>query len=520
MGFGRIRRKCSVVTIKSKAKRMLGWGAVAVAACIAMALALRFISERADEGGHDPPESIDLDLSAGGMTRKAPSAEAWGVGRSYPAPRDALALMPQEVINAAGCAMRMGKGQASDLAVVVVPAAGGARFSVLDDAGQVFGGSLPFLPNHQKIGKNASGAVVAGFGDLRLNQRGNRGDETAEPVRIFLDGRLIYEHDKLWWFGVASDGSSYSALEPLGGGQSQLLIHNLDEGKRISHYLGDRYDVSNAELPYGLAYSADNRELHLSPSYSGDSAGMGAHYFYSTTDAENVRKIRVQQRSFSSVDVARFYSSEAGYFVYGRDPEESGELPDMVVRREFNWDDGTAKDTWARAVEAWISPHSVRVFGDGEWLMFKTAPRNPMESGNDRAYRLWVLDGRSAKVLIDFPTAATAEQLARLADVMHPQATVTDIGAIKGATMLENKLLVARELLAPANSVVSELVYDVFSLGGPGAAGKPELRVAVNRTPDNLCASFDFPRTLSVIDGTLTFAPSHHFQALARPVGP
>jgi len=162
----------------------------------------------------------------------------------------------------------------------------------------------------------------------------------------------------------------------------------------------------------------------------------------------------------------------------------------------------------------------VRVFGDGEWLMFKTAPKNPMESGNDRAYRLWVLDGRSAKVLIDFPTAATAEQLARLADVMHPQATVTDIGAIKGATMLENKLLVARELLAPANSVVSELAYDVFSLGGPGAAGKPELRVAVNRTPDNLCASFDFPRTLSVIDGTLTFAPSRHFQALVRPVGP
>ena len=511
MGTARTQRKYSVVAIKSQAKRMLGYGAVAVAACIAIAVALRFISERTTEGDHGPPKSIDLHLSAGGITREAPSAEVWEVGRRYPAPRDEPALMPQEVINAAGCAMRVGKGQASDLAVVVVPAAGGARFSVLDDAGQVFGGFLPFLPNHQKIGKNASGAVVAGFGDLRLNQRGNRGDEAAEPVRIFLDGQLIYEHDKLWWFGVASDGSSYSALEPLGGGQSRLLIHNLDEGKKISHYLGDLYDASNAELPYGLAYSASNRELHLSPSYSGDSAGMGAHYFYSTTDAESVRKIRVEQRSFSSVDVARFHSSEAGYFVYGRDPEEPEELPDMVVRREFNWDDGTAKDIWARAVEAWISPHSVRVFGDGEWLMFKTAPKNPMESGNDRAYRLWVLDGHSAKVLIDFPTAATAEQLARLADVMHPQATMKDIGAVKGATMLENKLLVARELPASANAVVPELVYDVFSLIGPSADGKPELRVAVNRTPENLCASFDFPRTLSVKDGTLTFAPSQYF---------
>ena len=51
----------------------------------------------------------------------------------------------------------------------------------------------------------------------------------------------------------------------------------------------------------------------------------------------------------------------------------------------------------------------------------------------------------------------------------------------------------------------------VFSLGGPSADGKPELRVAVNRTLENLCASFDFPRTLSVKDGTLTFAPSQYF---------
>ena len=392
MVTARIQLKCSVVAIEREMGKWPWRAVAAVAACIALAAVLRFAPDRADEVVDELPGSIGFDPSSGGIMQSAPGGIARRVSQEPLSLPDGPALMPQEVIDMKGCAMRAGKGQASELAVVAVPAPNGARFSVLDDAGLVFGGALPFVPNHQKIGKNASGAVVAGFGDLRLNQKGNRSDDTAEPVRIFRDGQLIYEHEKLWWFGVASDGSSFSALEPLGGGQSRLVIHNLDEGKEISHHLGDLYKASTAELPYGLAYAASNRELHLSPSYNGDSVGMGTHYFYSAADPGKVRKIRVDQRSFSSVDIVQFESSEAGYFVYGRDPQEPEEWPDQVIRREFNWDDGTAADTWTRTVEAWISPHSVRVLGDGKWLMFKTAPRDPFASGVDRAYRLWVLD--------------------------------------------------------------------------------------------------------------------------------
>ena len=154
-----------------------------------------------------------------------------------------------------------GRGRANDTAIVILPTSEGAHFTVLDGNGEVFGDTLPFLPHEYHLGRRADGTVLAGFGDLRLNSRHFRDRDTPEPVRVYMDGQVIYESDKTWRFSVAPDGSSFYVHEPLAGGASRLIVHNLDELAERHFDMDRRYTPSNDyESGFGVSRMLEKRQ--------------------------------------------------------------------------------------------------------------------------------------------------------------------------------------------------------------------------------------------------------------------
>ena len=184
---------------------------------------------------------------------------------------------PSEVIGNLDCDMRAGRGRAKDAALVILPAPNGVRFAALDGQGTLFGDALPFEPNYYLLGRRADGTVLAGFGASSL---AFWDPNSPEPVRIYADGRVLYETDKAWEFGIARDGSSFFVQEPLAGGASRLIVHNLDQSLEHHFDLGAKFTSADEyERQYGTAYSNDASEVMFRPAYP-DEFWTGEHWFF------------------------------------------------------------------------------------------------------------------------------------------------------------------------------------------------------------------------------------------------
>ena len=422
-------------------------------------------------------------------------------------PQVALAgemLSPLEVIDDPNCLMRVGTGQASDLALVVVPGLNGARFSVVSQTGPVYGGELPFSPNHYKLGKHANGSIVVGFGELRLNQEGNKGPEAPEPVRVYVDGQLVYEREKLLWFDVASDGSSYAVIEPLGGGTSQLLINNLNEGTQIQYYLGDIYHSDSFALPYLATYSIGFGEVHFMPINGASELGIGTHYFYPVRSGGKSRRVRAVGES--SYDFAHLTSSWEGYFFYG-EASDNGAGPFQVIKRELDWSTGNFVDAWSLRFQASIGQGGVSFSEDGRWLEIRTSPIGMPPMWNRNAFRTYLFDTMTGERVFEFPMVAGREQSMRLASVMSDESTLDDLGRFGGLEIQGDQLMIFRTIDDPDHPDGFRGVYDVFDMNTLQSSSQPDFRVTVNRTPSNLCASRSYPRSLQSRDGHLAFGP-------------
>ena len=94
-------------------------------------------------------------------------------------PGDAT-LLPAEVLGNLECRMLAGRRAAAGSAIVALPHGAGAKFAVLDADGTVAGGTLPFRPNHYRLGRRSDGTPLAALADLRLNSGTFRPENTPE----------------------------------------------------------------------------------------------------------------------------------------------------------------------------------------------------------------------------------------------------------------------------------------------------------------------------------------------------
>lgn len=435
-------------------------------------------------------------------------------------------FVPFEVIDNLDCRMRVGGGPAGDTAVVVLPSADGARFSVVDGTGEVFGGALPFHPNHWRIGKREDGTVVAAFGDLRLNGIVDRPADSPEPVRVYVAGSIVYQTAKAWDFGVASDGSSFFLHEPVGAsGVSRLVLHNLDRATQDIIDLGTMFaPKADHWSGYGVSYADAGAEVVFWTTYE-DEFGRGTHWFLAA-DGSAARRVRIGDKPLDgdegpwensreiSLPAARgalLTSSEEGYFVLG---EEDGP---RIARRRFSYEPGEepVEEVWS------VRPTQLRRYYDGRIVLAGNGAWLAVPDWN-----LLVLDTTTGETLFEYPLAGDKEaELARLASVLPQGATVADVGGVGGVRFLGNDLLLSRKVGSNKACVfhgmqsrrklyechaelrrrgVYARVVDIFHMETIDRFSQPDSRIEVG--PDIPCGAGNHPvRGLQNHQGRLTF---------------
>lgn len=391
-------------------------------------------------------------------------------------------LTPDLVIGNPDCNFRAGHGNASGVGMVVVPVREGSRFEVLDSSGFVFGDKLPFVPNHLYLAKHEDGSILAGVGDLRLNEIATRSNDASEPVRVYRDGALVFEAEDAMDFGLASDGSSFFVIERTAGGTSQLLIHNVDRGATYHHDLGYDYTARVNDYPYGATFTTNNAEVMLVPS---SVVGSDAHHFFSS-DGQPRRTITLE----GSGDVV-FESSNYGYYAFGQGMDR----PFLFKKKEFRWDSYgqgiTSLDVWATEIDLELG--NLELSSDGRWLVLN-------------AWVMHVLDAETGEVVFKFPVATpyADEQLVRLSPVLDFGATVKDIGGVGSVQIVDGQLLMFRRVYDREVPRKRRYYYDVFDMLSIQLDSKPTLRVEVDRERGCMAGDF-FLRGLQVVDDQLTY---------------
>lgn len=301
-------------------------------------------------------------------------------------------LTPEEVIGNPECFLETGHGNAEGFAAVAVPEHDGFRLAVLDGAGTVFDGVLPFPPDFSQIGKRRDGSVVVGFGDLKY-ERGE-GSGAPRPVRVYRDGSIIFESAKARRLGVAPDGSSFFVVEPLANGVSNLRVHNLDLGIEKHYELDQIGSHENPEPPYLAKYTTPPTEVHFVHQDVYES-----QWFY-PTDGGPPRSLKMD---YDVASLGVFASSRFGYFArQGRDRAE-----EVIFKREFHHDgigEPTSIELWSRTLDL-DGFSDMRLSDDGAWLMVG-------------ALNLHVLDAETGEAVFAFPTEVN---LSRLVDPDVPQ---------------------------------------------------------------------------------------------------
>ena len=431
-------------------------------------------------------------------------------------------LSPDIVIDNPDCVIREGFGAAESIATVAIPTPTGTRFSVLDGNGAIFGDELPFNPNHHRVGRRADGTVVAAFADLRLNQKGDRDPETPEPIRVYLDGALIYEHEKVWDFGVADDGSSFYVIEPLAGDASRLIIHNLDL-RRESHFdLGRLYTPwSRYDKPFGSSFAGDRASVMFDPAYA-DAWGRGTHWFFPVDGGERWSVVLPHADDYQSpqwVSEAIFASGSEAFVVESDEDPTGGPPFTRIVKRSYEpaLHQDQFKMLWSRTLDL-DSKGPLELSANGKWLAI----------GNSD---LHVLNAETGETVFAFPTLENVNRrlspkerrqmavhpdgrrqtyesylkdvaaLARLRSVLGPDASLADVGA-SGIRFRGDRLLMYRT--TNIGSPNARRYQDVFDLDGIDIDGPPTFRTEWNR--DYRCHSGDFyTQGLQVHDGELTY---------------
>ena len=456
-------------------------GLVLVAAVVAIAVLYARLGDDSPERDLAAEAIPQPERAASGKTRAVPRFRQ-PVLASYTRPLEEGAFTPQRVLDNRDCHFQAGHGNSAGTGLVVLPDGEGARFEVLDAEGRLFGGALPFLPNHYRVARHSDGSVLAGFGDLRLNSQVYREENTPEPVRIYRDGDLIYEVDRAWNFGLAPTGSAFFVIEPTAGSASQLVIYNLDQGTQHQHDLGYEYTPVFDELPYSAHFTLTGGEVMLAPAFM---SGGKSHVFF-PVDGGDQKEITLRGGGY-----AVFASMHSGYYAF----TQGENRPFLIQKKAVDWDASNntpeVVDEWSREIDFECFYGAISLSNDGSWLILK-------------AWELHVFDANSGETVFSYPIVSReAEQLARLSTVLEPGATAADIGGVNDVKIRDGLLLMYRKVDSPSLTKPAYF-FDVFAMAGIQLDSKPMFWERVD--PDNRCMAGEFSlRGLQVVNGALTY---------------
>ena len=479
------------------------WGALVAAAVVGVIGTTLFRDGAPRQVAHEPDTPrLGREPTHSVADRPQPNMDVPGPSRSSLA-----ALTPTEVIGNPDCIMRPGAGHGRDVAVVLVSGDDGSRFAVVDGSGVVFGDTLPFRAVRDwSHARRKDGSVLAGFGGSTV--RGERWlrDHAApfgpavQGVVVYQDGQIIYRNGEASRFGLAADGSSFYAVEPLAGGVYRLVIRNLDLGVETHHDLGN-LQTANDGNAFVVQYSLDQSEVVIQPFdfFGGDRSRQFDFY---PTNGNEPRRLSTDVRGFPN-----FVSSNEGYFAL---PRRDGV---DTVSREFRYDDEgvTVAERWSRNLGMG------RVSDDGAWVVGRNATG------------VHVLDASTGETVFVHPWSIPIDYTSRIHDgrlvLGHGVGEPEDIARCRDKRNVANRI---QENEPDGASTVRFLVdvtdekacfadlrerglyrtvYDVYDLRTL-ADGTPPDHYQVEYGENPHCGSGDDPfGTLEVRDDRLVYVP-------------
>lgn len=410
------------------------------------------------------------------------------------------------------CLAHFGRGPAMGAAAVALPSETGVTgeatslVALVDRAGEQFRDTVHFRAHRIRIGRQPDGTLVAAFGNPRLNSREFRSPYSVEPLHVYVDGELLYRSYKASTFDVAPDGSSFFVREPLSGGASQLIIHDLLGGAERYVDLDVDFRADNEYEPgFGVSYADGGREIVFYPAYA-DAFGRGRHRFYSVA-TDDVREIDVGgagerdahsratatgnavERVTLPRQYAVFASSTAGYFAEPLEPGNGGWRQWRVVGRQFEFGSApSASLRWSREIDLRHFAGHMFLGGDGRWLAI-------------RSWNFQVLDTRTGATVFEYPRAGDkGAERARLASVLPANATLRGVGAVTSERFEGDALVLRRRIGSSSpchgrdpgdyNDCLADLrrrgayrtVMDVFDMNNVQVDSQPDYRLALNPT--------------------------------------
>ena len=363
--MSRIQRRAAVLTL----------GLV-----VALTLSFLLLSRSADQQASPPNPTLLVETDQDSSVSESelePAVE----------PRTHDGVFPLHgVIDNPDCHMRSGEQETRGLAVMLLPDGEISHFKVVDADGTVFEGSLPFVANHLRLGRRVDGTILVGFGDLRLNSRVFREEDTAEPVHIYEDGNLIYARQKVWDFDISRDGAAFFTAEPYDGESARLRIEHLDWG------VVREYDLGTRMARHGFDIHATPMFLQSSDEVMLKSYSTLPHMFYPVDDRP-VRSVdQVQRGGFTT----RFLSRNTAYYAELLDPDREWW---RIGRREYRWIDDEMQWT-----DTWIRELALHNFGIGLYVS---------DDGNHVIVEAWnrhVFNGTTGVTEFAFPTEDAISQ--------------------------------------------------------------------------------------------------------------
>ena len=432
---------------------------VAVCGGLAWWMQSRPGTELMPEGAASPvpvaPSDQLGDITSGPLEHRALNPESLQPTESVEALLARFA--PERVFDNPECRVRAGRGSSSDLAVVVLPAGEAARFATLDADGILYAAELAFNPAQLRVARNRDGSVLTLLGE-RYTLEGLVGLPPLRPVRIFQDGELMYSNDGVWFFDLASDGSSFFVVEPLAAETSMLIIRDLERG-------GERhYDVgAMLRLPPGgdssawwPRYTRDQRNVMLEPSYEENT--QGSHYFYPVRRGDGaVRRIRALDQP--GVLWALFASRSVAYIATDITDLNPGFL---LSREEFDLDIGD-RVKWERVVVDGVDPWGMELSDDGSRLLLE-------------GRYLTLVDTSTGEAVFEFPLRDQAAQLPRMTRILGSDARVSELGVASWARLAYDQIHLARGFRSPEGYSMTRF-YDIFEVNDLEPDGGPSRRV-------------------------------------------
>ena len=498
------------------AKRPLRAGVLGIAAVGLAAFAAVYFAGRVD-----PPADSTIHGVPAAPTPSEDPVQEVRAADSEPAASSMTALSDEGLIDDPDCRFRAGSGQASGTVLFVLQGLNEGRFLVRDKAATLFGDDLPFHPQLYAIGKRADGSVLAVLGDMRIHDRESQAPQLHGHARVYLDGQIIYEHEQLWNFGVASDGSSFYVVEPLAGETSRLVLRNLDSGEEHHFDLGRRMTYfDNHGRPYGVYYSSSLSEVVFAPDQEMENSPRGTYWFYAN-DGSGPRVVNIlsvdlpapSDHSLGNVDPGQvrdepilhggvlrahsdrvhFVSSELAYHLvdYSRDGNGMFGVRKSAYRG-YGEDGGPQRrDIWSWKMRG-SHPHGLVVSDNGSWV-----------AAEDR-YRVWALDANTGELVFAFPTTRDLSTtvprdsnedpvvrrsyffdvykmaaLERLRNVLGPDAMVGHVGGRSGYLRLRGDWLMMDRSLG--QGLRTRYFHDVFDLSSAGIDGPALFRIPATR---------------------------------------